>query len=40
MFALGILINCYGMGIYISARLGAGPRDSLMLPSHREQAGK
>ena len=31
MFAVGILINCYGMGIYISARLGAGPRDSLML---------
>jgi uncharacterized membrane protein YczE len=31
MFAIGLLINCYGMGLYISARLGAGPRDSLML---------
>jgi uncharacterized protein len=31
MFFFGILINGYGMGIYISARLGAGPRDSLML---------
>jgi uncharacterized membrane protein YczE len=31
MFALGILINSYGMGIYISAQMGAGPRDSLML---------
>jgi len=31
MFAMGLIINCYGMGIYISAQLGAGPRDSLML---------
>jgi len=31
MFLVGILINTYGMGIYISAQLGAGPRDSLML---------
>ncbi|MCQ6273575.1 YitT family protein [Bacillus sp. V3B] len=31
MFAGGLLINCYGMGLYISAQLGAGPRDSLML---------
>lgn len=31
MFVLGLLINAYGMGLYISAQLGAGPRDSLML---------
>lgn len=31
MFLSGTVINAYGMGIYISARLGAGPRDSLML---------
>ncbi|MFD2446173.1 YitT family protein [Bacillus sp. CGMCC 1.16607] len=31
MFLLGLIISCYGMGIYISANLGAGPRDSLML---------
>ncbi|ASV68894.1 MULTISPECIES: YczE/YyaS/YitT family protein [Cytobacillus] len=31
MFAGGLLINCYGMGLYISARLGTGPRDSLMM---------
>ncbi|MGG5254937.1 YczE/YyaS/YitT family protein [Neobacillus sp. SM06] len=31
MFLMGILLNAYGMGIYISASLGAGPRDSLML---------
>lgn len=31
MFLAGVLFNAYGMGIYISASLGAGPRDSLML---------
>lgn len=31
MLLLGLLINGYGMGIYISAKVGAGPRDSLML---------
>lgn len=31
MFLIGIIIMCYGMGFYISANLGAGPRDSLML---------
>lgn len=31
MFVVALLINCYGMGLYISAQLGAGPRDSLML---------
>jgi uncharacterized protein len=31
MFVVGLIINCYGMGLYISAQLGAGPRDSLML---------
>lgn len=31
MFISGLVIMCYGMGFYISANLGAGPRDSLML---------
>ncbi|WP_062104592.1 YczE/YyaS/YitT family protein [Bacillus niameyensis] len=31
LFLLGMIINAYGMGIYLSAELGAGPRDSLML---------
>lgn len=31
MFISGMILNAYGMGIYISASLGAGPRDSLML---------
>jgi uncharacterized protein len=31
MFIIGLVIMCYGMGFYISANLGAGPRDSLML---------
>lgn len=31
MFFFGIFIYCYGMGLYISAQLGAGPRDSLMI---------
>lgn len=31
MLAVGIILNGYGMAFYISANLGAGPRDSLML---------
>jgi uncharacterized protein len=31
MFVCGVIINGYGIGIYISAQLGAGPRDSLMI---------
>lgn len=31
MFLLGLIVMAYGMGFYISARLGAGPRDSLMI---------
>lgn len=31
MFLFGLVIMCYGMGFYISANLGAGPRDSLMI---------
>ncbi|MEH7124013.1 YitT family protein [Bacillus sp. JJ1773] len=31
MFICGIITCCYGMGIYISAQFGAGPRDSLMI---------
>lgn len=30
-FIIGVLIMATGAGVYISARLGAGPRDSLML---------
>jgi uncharacterized membrane protein YczE len=31
MLFCGIIITGYGMGLYISAKVGAGPRDSLML---------
>ncbi|PGT81925.1 hypothetical protein COD11_16105 [Bacillus sp. AFS040349] len=31
MLVMGIVILCYGMGLYISAKCGAGPRDSLMM---------
>ena len=31
MFFAGMVIYAYGMGIYLSAQLGAGPRDSFML---------
>jgi uncharacterized protein len=31
VFAIGILVIGYGIGLYVSADLGAGPRDSLML---------
>jgi len=31
MLLVGIIINGYGMGLYISAKCGAGPRDSLMM---------
>jgi uncharacterized protein len=31
VFAIGILVSGYGIGLYVSADLGAGPRDSLML---------
>lgn len=31
MFLSGLVIHGYGMGLYISAQLGTGPRDSLML---------
>jgi len=31
MLLIGIVIAGYGMGLYISANVGAGPRDSLML---------
>ncbi|WP_066050570.1 YczE/YyaS/YitT family protein [Robertmurraya korlensis] len=31
MFVAGLLLNGYGMGLYISASFGAGPRDSLMI---------
>ncbi|WP_174729979.1 YczE/YyaS/YitT family protein [Mesobacillus harenae] len=31
MFVIGTILMGYGMGIYISAQFGAGPRDSLMI---------
>lgn len=31
MYIIGVIIIGYGIGIYISARCGAGPRDSLMI---------
>ncbi|MEL3972179.1 YitT family protein [Rossellomorea oryzaecorticis] len=31
VFAVGIIVLGYGIGLYVSADLGAGPRDSLML---------
>lgn len=33
-FAAGLLIYTFGTGMYISPRLGAGPRDSFMLALH------
>lgn len=34
MLIIGIIVVAFGLGIYISAKLGAGPRDSLMLAVH------
>jgi uncharacterized membrane protein YczE len=31
LFLVGLLIMCVGIGMYLSPRLGAGPRDSFML---------
>ncbi|MGM0842468.1 MAG: YczE/YyaS/YitT family protein [Bacillota bacterium] len=31
VFAIGIVVIAYGIGLYVSADMGAGPRDSLML---------
>ncbi|RDI44099.1 YczE/YyaS/YitT family protein [Falsibacillus pallidus] len=31
MFLVGMVVMAYGMGLYIAAGIGAGPRDSLML---------
>lgn len=31
MFIVGLFIGGYGVGLYVSPRMGAGPRDSLML---------
>lgn len=31
VFITGVVVSGYGVGIYVSANLGAGPRDSLML---------
>ncbi|CAM3138408.1 YitT family protein [Filibacter tadaridae] len=31
IFALGVIVMGYGIGVYVSPNIGAGPRDSLML---------
>ncbi|MBS4209000.1 YitT family protein [Bacillus sp. FJAT-50079] len=31
MFTIGMILYAYGMGIYLSAELGSGPRDSFMI---------
>jgi uncharacterized membrane protein YczE len=31
MFVIGLFIGGYGVGLYVAPRIGAGPRDSLML---------
>lgn len=31
MFVVGVIIMSYGIGVYVSPNMGAGPRDSLML---------
>ncbi|RLQ98109.1 YczE/YyaS/YitT family protein [Falsibacillus albus] len=40
MFLCGMIIMAYGMGLYISARIGAGPRDSFMLAVHEKTGWK
>lgn len=39
-FVVGVLLCGYGAGIYISAQLGAGPRDWLMLTLHAKTGMK
>ncbi|MGD8191631.1 YczE/YyaS/YitT family protein [Brevibacillus ginsengisoli] len=36
-FSLGMILTAIGIGMYISPRLGAGPRDSLMLAFHEKR---
>lgn len=36
LFTLGVIIMAIGIGMYISPRLGAGPRDSFMLAFHEK----
>lgn len=36
LFFFGLILCGYGVGIYISSRLGAGPRDWLMLSLHQK----
>ncbi|CAM3941008.1 YczE/YyaS/YitT family protein [Lederbergia lenta] len=40
MFTIGMVIYAYGMGIYLSAQLGAGPRDSFMLALQEKMGWK
>ncbi|WP_245796344.1 YczE/YyaS/YitT family protein [Domibacillus antri] len=40
MFLAGVVIHAYGMSFYISARLGAGPRDHFMLALVRKKGWK
>lgn len=36
-FLVGVLLNGFGTAAYVSAGLGAGPRDGLMLSLHRQR---
>ncbi|MCR2820498.1 YczE/YyaS/YitT family protein [Lederbergia panacisoli] len=40
MFLIGMILYSYGMGIYLSAKLGAGPRDSFMLAMQEKTGWK
>lgn len=39
VFSLGVVLIGYGVGVYVSAGLGAGPRDSLMMLITEKPAG-
>lgn len=39
VFSLGVPLIGYGVGVYVSAGLGAGPRDSLMMLISEKPAG-
>ncbi|WP_238985147.1 YczE/YyaS/YitT family protein [Bacillus kwashiorkori] len=40
MLLIGVVILAFGMGLYISGSIGAGPRDSLMLAFHLKMGWK
>jgi uncharacterized protein len=37
LFLAGVIVLAFGIGLYISPRLGAGPRDSFMLALHEKK---